>query len=209
MHPGSCERRNTKGPFGRPADLERHLRNVHADPDQKLKFPCDYEKCSNGRHSEPFTRKDHYRDHLRDFHKEDIGAFKGEKAAKTSAEKKKWAKEQSKWLSERNIYREHWRCARCLVKKIVAKDGWECKGCRIPCEQERIDARDKLPPPTKHFKSVDMSYSHVEDTFHYQNFPSRICTDGYVDGGYGDWVKCTGCLACAAEQVQDGSYCWS
>ncbi|KAG4440510.1 hypothetical protein IFR05_003980, partial [Cadophora sp. M221] len=140
--PGVCNRNGEA--FTRPADCERHLRHIHGPPEGRGKFLCSYDPCLNGRHLEAFTRKDHYRDHLRDFHQEDIGAAKGEKAAKTDEEKHDWAREQRKWLRSRKISANHWRCAKCLAKKWVAKHGWVCAGCNQQCEQDRIDARSKL-----------------------------------------------------------------
>ncbi|KUJ10164.1 uncharacterized protein LY89DRAFT_787791 [Mollisia scopiformis] len=71
VYPFDCTGKQTV--FTRPADLERHYKNVHSTqgPNQ---FRCDYSTC--GRRSQPFTRKDHYRDHLRDYHKEDVGSAK-------------------------------------------------------------------------------------------------------------------------------------
>src|SRR4051812_31455222 len=64
--PGSCERS-----FGRPADLDRHYENLHVPLEERKRFECDYRRCTSKTH--PFGRKDHYRDHLRDYHKEDLG----------------------------------------------------------------------------------------------------------------------------------------
>lgn len=170
--------------------MDRHLKNVHADLSQKDSFPCDYEKCSSGRHSEPFTRKDHYRDHLRDFHKEDIGAVKGEKSAKTEKEKAKWKKEQKIWLAERRIYADSWRCAKCLAKKLVREEGWECYTCKTICEQERIDARMRLPQ-----KAVSQAM-YADTQAQYQSYTGtcETCSGSlWIDDGYGQWVACITC----------------
>ncbi|KAE9370269.1 hypothetical protein N431DRAFT_484518 [Stipitochalara longipes BDJ] len=93
--------------FSRPADLERHYKNEPRV--NKDSFPCDYAKCS--RFQDLFTRKDHYRDHPKDFHKEDA---EGENL---SSDNKKGQKEQ-----------RHWRCrsTKCLVKNYVSRLGWTC-----------------------------------------------------------------------------------
>lgn len=137
--PGKCDREME--PFGRKADLERHLKHIHGPrPDQ---FPCAYNPCINGRHlaGNAFTRKDHLRDHLRDFHQEDIGVAKGEKNARTKQEKEKWEKQQQKWLETRNIRPDSWFCAKCLVRISVARNGWHCTECNQPCEPEKMDRR--------------------------------------------------------------------
>ncbi|KAH8588468.1 hypothetical protein B0O99DRAFT_488516, partial [Bisporella sp. PMI_857] len=118
--------------FKRPADLDRHYMNVHASDDQKLRLNCDYSECP--RSSDPFNRKDHYRDHLKDYHKEDIGTAK---QAKGMSEKE-WKKAQKRWIEERQITVQWWRCAKCLVR---VKDSWDCYQCKQTCETERIKIR--------------------------------------------------------------------
>ena len=71
MYPSSTCRR--KEAFSIAADLERHYITAHAYNQDS--FPCDYRNCP--RAIEPFRRKDHYREHLRGYHKEDLGTFSG------------------------------------------------------------------------------------------------------------------------------------
>lgn len=124
--------------FRRPADLERHYRHVHADADQKGSFPCDYKPCT--RSKGPFTRKDHYRDHLKDFHKEDIGTAKQPKNAK---DPKAIQALQQTWLEERQIDPRWWRCGRCLQRVYVDTHSYKCITCNEECAQERIEAREQ------------------------------------------------------------------
>lgn len=121
----------SKKAFNRPADLERHYRNVHVSESQRERYQCDYSKCD--RAADPFTRKDHYRDHLRDYHKEDLGQAKG---AKTE-DRPKWERAQKVWLAERNISSDWWRCAKCLLRVHAAEEGWECQKCNEKCDLER------------------------------------------------------------------------
>lgn len=132
MYPGGCNGKQKV--FGRPADLERHYKNVHGTKD---KFVCDHSKCP--RSKDPFFRKDHFRDHLRDFHNEDIGCAKGR-----TKDEQKWQQAQKTWLAERVIKPKHWRCSRCLVKNHVAEVGWECSSCKTPCEEDRKITRIRL-----------------------------------------------------------------
>jgi hypothetical protein len=136
QYPGTC-----KATFGRPADLGRHYMWVHAAANRKDSFPCDYAKCPRSRSNASFTRKDHYRDHLRDFHKEDIGCAKGQNKGK---DRRQWEAKQKRWLEERNISHQHWRCACCLVKNYFYQVGWECSSCGRTCEGERISARWRI-----------------------------------------------------------------
>jgi hypothetical protein len=112
---------------------------VHAD--EKDLFPCDYTKCPRSQDS--FSRRDHYRDHLRDFHKEDIGCAKGEKSSRDK-DKQEWQKAQKAWLAERVVSNKHWRCAKCLVNNNVIQVGWDCASCKNPCEEDRIRTRQRL-----------------------------------------------------------------
>ncbi|KAK4174414.1 zinc finger protein AEBP2 [Triangularia setosa] len=117
--------------FSRSADLDRHYKQVHIDEDKKTKFICDYKKCP--RHELPFYRQDHFRDHLRDFHKEDL--------------LRRSKKENDKWWdtrAPRAVYSGWWRCNRCLMERVqVAVDGYTCPGCGNPCESERARKREE------------------------------------------------------------------
>jgi len=192
QYPAPCPKQNV---FTRPADLERHYKNVHAD--KKDRFPCDYSKCN--RAQEPFSRKDHYRDHLKDFHKEDIGCLKGEKSTKDK-DTRTWQETQKKWLAERNISPKNWRCPKCLVKNFVAIVGWECSGCRIPCEEDRIRARDKVALE-KGLTAEDASGAIMEEATHYtvpNTYNCATCNDiGWVGNGFGEWIPCTSCQSSA------------
>ncbi|KAM7221361.1 hypothetical protein V8F06_003329 [Rhypophila decipiens] len=119
----------TQGAFGRAADLERHHKMVHLPDDEKKKFFCDYRRCS--RHDSPFYRQDHFRDHLRDFHKEDL-LRRGNRA-------------DERWWTSRSsnaINNGWWRCNRCLVTRVyIQTDGWVCPHCAMHCETDRQRVR--------------------------------------------------------------------
>jgi hypothetical protein len=123
-------------------------------------FPCDYGQCVRGA-SEPFTRKDHYRDHLRDFHKEPIGCAKGEKTAK---DRNKWPVAQKTWLDERRYNSKWWRCAKCLVRVNISESGYECRACKLVLEDDyrkRIEAsRQKLAGTGQIGTSDDINILH-------------------------------------------------
>lgn len=121
-----CPVRDCKqGAFGRAADLDRHHKMVHLPDEEKKKFFCDYKKCP--RHDSPFYRQDHFRDHLRDFHKEDL-LRRGTKA-------------DGKWWDSRSkhaIFTGWWRCNKCLVTRVdIETNGWVCPKCSTHCETER------------------------------------------------------------------------
>jgi hypothetical protein len=187
QYPGPCN--GKQNIFGRPADLERHYKNVHAD--EKDKFPCDYAKCP--RSQDPFSRKDHYRDHLRDFHKEDIGCAKGEKSSRDK-DKREWQKAQKAWLAERVISYKHWRCVRCLVKNYVAEAGWDCSSCKNPCEEDRIRTRQRFAPERQ--TPEDPTEVTMVDGYT-ATAPYRTCGTcnggSWISDGYGAFVTCPSC----------------
>ncbi|KAI1172880.1 hypothetical protein F4777DRAFT_559830 [Nemania sp. FL0916] len=107
--------------FRRRADLERHCEQIHKPKDS---FRCDRRGCHRGGDA-PFQRRDHYRDHLREFHLEDLVRRKPSESARES------------WWQTRNINTQWWRCTRCLTRVNVEKDGYTCSACNTTCEEER------------------------------------------------------------------------
>jgi hypothetical protein len=63
-------------------------------------IPCDYPRCARSHDS--FTRKEHFRDHLKVYHKEGIGRAKGNE----KQEKRKWQLDQQRWLAM-HVKRHH------------------------------------------------------------------------------------------------------
>ncbi|KAH7348519.1 hypothetical protein BKA65DRAFT_398116 [Rhexocercosporidium sp. MPI-PUGE-AT-0058] len=163
--------------FSRAADLERHYKSIHVSRSEHGLFPCDYAHCD--RNSEPFGRKDHFRDHLRDFHKEDIGTARIDRFESD----KEWSKQQRKWLSERKVSSGWWRCSQCLNRVHVKDKGWECPRCKSCCEPSRNEHRQRLqisdgtqrclkdgkdcstPDCTTHFSTCSGDFGNAQDFF--------------------------------------------
>ncbi|KAK3179776.1 hypothetical protein K4F52_008854 [Lecanicillium sp. MT-2017a] len=124
LHPG-CEAK----PFKRRADLDRHYKHKHAPASQKDAYYCDYPKCARRR--DPFHRRDHFRDHLREFHKEDI-----EKRGGGSV-----VKDEDSVINDRNTPSSWWRCAKCLVRNYVEESGYDCPLCKTSCQAKRKEIR--------------------------------------------------------------------
>ncbi|PHH84629.1 hypothetical protein CDD83_1645 [Cordyceps sp. RAO-2017] len=122
LHPGCTAR-----PFKRRADLDRHYKHRHAPDSLKESFTCDYQRCS--RHLEPFHRLDHFRDHLREFHKEDI--------------EKRGGSQDDSWLGNRQVSSSWWRCSKCLKRVHIERSGYECPNCKTSCQARRKEARRK------------------------------------------------------------------
>lgn len=109
------------GPFKRTADLQRHFRNTHASEIQVGNYRCDYPRCA--RSGEPFNRRDFFRDHLREYHREDIP--------------KKRGVIDDDWLESRYTPSTWWRCERCLVRIYLSKHGFECPICNTSLDEKR------------------------------------------------------------------------
>ncbi|RYP82723.1 hypothetical protein DL770_005535 [Monosporascus sp. CRB-9-2] len=114
-------------PFKREADLERHYQQMHWDSSAKPSFRCDYPKCS--RSTNPLPRFDHYRDHCRDYHREDL--FR----------RSSLGKETNEWWANRIIHKRWWRCSKCLHRVYIQQHGFECHNCKTPCESQRRNYR--------------------------------------------------------------------
>lgn len=113
----------TRG-FNRSADLERHWNVAHVP---RKTYACDYKKCP--RHESPFNRADHFRDHLRDYHKEDIV----QRSRKPDA--RFW---QSR--APRAVFNGWWRCNRCFNRVDLQQHGFVCS-CGSACESDRQEYR--------------------------------------------------------------------
>ncbi|KAL8392563.1 hypothetical protein RB595_002669 [Gaeumannomyces hyphopodioides] len=123
-----CSQSGCGRSFSRHADLQRHYDHVHPGPDSTERgHACDYPKCT--RQVTPFRRKDHFRDHLREFHKEDLLRRGGQETAD--------------WFNGRNINPSVWRCGRCLRRNSFIKRGYTCFKCNVDCEPTRVEHRQK------------------------------------------------------------------
>ncbi|KAG9245144.1 hypothetical protein BJ878DRAFT_33263 [Calycina marina] len=129
-YPNGC-RKTSK----RRTDLERHLINVHASKEQRARFECDYRGCDRLKDDRPFTRKDHCRNHYKDFHHEDVGKA----VKKENMSEREWQKAQQVWRESRVITAQFWRCAKCLNR---VRNSWTC--CNQRCEKERIADRPEM-----------------------------------------------------------------
>ncbi|KAH7323994.1 hypothetical protein BKA65DRAFT_511855 [Rhexocercosporidium sp. MPI-PUGE-AT-0058] len=98
------------------------------DPNEQMLFTCDYDACHRTR-QKTYSRKDAYRDHLRDFHNEDILSSR---------------RTDDSWFNTRDIQEDWWRCRCCLSRVSISPNGYVCSSCNEPCEVERINARKAL-----------------------------------------------------------------
>lgn len=141
-----CLHAGCDGAFRRSADLERHVQQVH-NPGQSASYYCDYRRCNRSESSpenNPFGRKDHYRDHLRDYHNEDLPKREGNSGRRRSSNSRMSVSAGNSTATSRNIHPNWWRCTRCLVRNFVQQTGWTCRSCNSPCESERQATRERL-----------------------------------------------------------------
>ena len=133
-HP-SCWDIRDKFRFNVFTDLAHHYKHSHPANIEAETIPCSYDSCK--RSDDPFTRRDAYRDHLREYHLEDM----------LKRHKKK--NREQEWWASRIVSPVWWRCVRCLGPSIVVqKDGWTCTTCNQDCEPERIFIRKSLATKT-------------------------------------------------------------
>lgn len=50
-------------------------KNVHGPSDSEDLFACDYNNSRRSNPGQEFARQDHFREHYRDYHKEDLGQY--------------------------------------------------------------------------------------------------------------------------------------
>lgn len=133
-HP-SCWDIRDKFRFNVFTDLAHHYKHSHPANIEAETIPCSYDSCK--RSDDPFTRRDAYRDHLREYHLEDM----------LKRHKKK--NREQEWWASRIVSPVWWRCVRCLGPSIVVqKDGWACTTCNQECEPERIFIRKSIAAKT-------------------------------------------------------------
>ncbi|KAK0128919.1 hypothetical protein ONS95_000863 [Cadophora gregata] len=133
-HP-SCWDIRDKFRFNIFTDLAHHYKHSHPAHIEDETIPCSYDSCK--RSDDPFTRKDAYRDHLREYHLEDM----------LKRHKKK--NREQEWWASRIVSPVWWRCVRCLGPSIIVqRDGWTCKTCNQECEPERVHIRKSISTNT-------------------------------------------------------------
>jgi hypothetical protein len=102
-------------------------------------FLCDYPRCP---HKEAF-RKDHCREHYREYHAEDII-----KRGKPQPDKVKHRQKQPETLEQflaprlRNLDPNWWRCSKCLHRVQLNINSYTCPYCKVACEPERVTCRE-------------------------------------------------------------------
>jgi hypothetical protein len=130
-------------PFTRHYDLERHFLTIHQvdkERGEKSLVYCDYTKCP---HKEGF-RKDHCREHYREYHAEDLIKRSQPKHSKPRRGHKKPETVEEFMASRlRNIEHSWWRCSKCVQRVKINDHGFTCPGCRVACEPERVEWRQK------------------------------------------------------------------
>lgn len=76
-----------------------------------------------------FTRKDHYKAHLREFHKEALP--------------KRNTKDDPNWMDGKTIKEDWWRCLKCLKRVWIKKSGSTCWNCKSSMDKDVKDVRQR------------------------------------------------------------------
>lgn len=97
---------------------------------------CDHRICQNQRGVS--ARADQLRDHYRDAHQEDIGAYQGRTLRLPTGEVEV---SERQWWAGRIVSPTWWRCDGCLTRCTIADDGWRCSVCKNRCHKKRINFR--------------------------------------------------------------------
>ena len=135
-------------PFTRHYDLERHFK-IHGGDNGQVN--CDYKRCS---HTEPF-RKDHCREHYREYHAEDLVKRGSPKHSKSKQGQKSETVEEFLAARINNINLSWWRCSKCVKRVQVNDHGYKCPKCNIDCEPVRVAWREKALASSKGSQAVD------------------------------------------------------
>lgn len=155
-------------PFARSSDLKRHMDHVHGDATKLEQYYCDRKNCSRSEEGYkatlarmgrlgagaaaaasplpprptsssggggggnkdsgigPFSRKDHFKAHLRESHREALY--------------KRDPRSDPRWLDNKIVHEDWWRCPKCLARVHVRESGWRCGGCGRALEEEAARA---------------------------------------------------------------------
>jgi hypothetical protein len=170
-------------PFSRHYDLERHFGLIHRDkPGQKN---CDYSKCPNTTR----FRKDHCREHYREYHNEDLL-----KRSKPSTEKDRKGKDKKNskrsqdkpetveefLATHRHMDLSWWRCSKCVARVKVNTDEYTCPRCNLPCEPKRVAWRKKAITSAKSLSCGECENTWLTDENNDMTLwiPCAICRPG-------------------------------
>lgn len=157
-----CLMDNCNTSFARQADLQRHYDHKHTPLDQQKTWYCDWKTCPRSEQGSrdalkrlsassssssssasnrmtgigPFTRKDHYKAHLREQHQEAIP--------------KRDAKNDPGWMEGKRLNIKYWRCGKCLKRvwiqsqRMAGRDEYTCCNCGSPCDKEVLEGRSRM-----------------------------------------------------------------
>jgi DNA-directed RNA polymerase subunit RPC12/RpoP len=195
-------------PFGRHYDLYRHFQTLHPSklPEGAVeKVNCDYTKCP---HKDSF-RKDHCREHYREYHGEDLLKRTMPKHDKSDKDKKNTRRSQKRGESAEEFLATRrdpnfgwWRCFKCLQRVQVNTDWYMCPRCSVPCEAARVTWREEKKALSS-TKNSNLGPSDSQSDF---RFPSAENLETCVECKYAwfpvenddtgeEWIRCPKCDA--------------
>jgi hypothetical protein len=176
-------------PFTRHYDLDRHFK-IHRGDEQEVN--CDYKRCP---HKEPF-RKDHCREHYREYHAEDLVKRGLPKHSKASKQGQKPLETVEQFLAARlkNLNLSWWRCSKCFERVQVDNHGYMCPKCNQPCEPVRVDWRERALASGKGPQVGDSITESSSASFDYMTGCGQ-CENTWLpdEEDPGLWVSCPRC----------------
>lgn len=192
-------------PFTRHYDLERHFSTMHKasneqdgekqdnkDQSDKVHFLCDYKKCI---HTDPF-RKDHCREHYREYHSEDL-IKRGQPKHGKHKNSKKRPETVEEFLASRikGLNLSWWRCVKCLQRVQVNSDGYTCSTCKLPCESERVTFRENARKSMNDSRTADSISGFDAPPMSYVITGCGQCENTWLPDENDDnlWVSCPSC----------------
>lgn len=147
-----CDRKNcSRSEQGYKATLARMGRSAAAPPPPapSSAFPGGAGGGSSSSSKDsgigPFLRKDHFKAHLRDIHKEPLW--------------KRDPRSDKHWLDNKIVNQEWWRCPKCLARVHVQKNRWQCGGCGLALEPDVVRALERKMKEARQKKLSEPSSS--------------------------------------------------
>jgi hypothetical protein len=206
-------------PFTRHYDLERHFITRHqADKEkkgeekgsdeplkeqsEKVLMKCDYKKCSHT----ALLRKDHCREHYREFHTEDLIKRGQPKHSKPKSNKKK-PETNEEFLASRcqNLKLGWFRCSKCIQRVQINLNGYKCPTCNLACEPERVTCRENERKRRKNASSpANSSSDFVSAEMDYVVTSCLQCENTWLPDESDEslWIPCPRCRPGESETLR-------
>lgn len=164
----------------------------HQPKEERLSYPCYYQRCERHQPGEGFGRLNHLREHYREYHKEDFPFRKRPPA------------EAQKWWESRDMVPSTWRCTKRLSKNDSG-DPWMCVTCGAPygkVQGKERKSRRRSANMVYQSSSCDSQQNYYQDDI-YQDV--KVHENDYPDFKQGESQECDYYYD-PSNQISDDSY---